>query len=52
MPILDHEVFGPIIGVIPFGSDIEALNIANDSNYALTASVWSKNHKRAKKNGG
>jgi len=49
MPIIDHEVFGPIIGVIPFDSDIEALNITNDSHYALTASVWSKNHKRAKK---
>jgi len=49
MPIIDDEVFGPVIGVIPFDNDSEALNIANDSSYALTASVWSKNHRQAKK---
>jgi len=49
MPIIEHEVFGPIIGVISFNNDSDAIGIANDSNYALTASVWSKNHGQAKK---
>ena len=49
MPIIDDEVFGPVVGVIPFENDSEALSIANDSSYALTASVWSKNQKQAKK---
>jgi succinate-semialdehyde dehydrogenase/glutarate-semialdehyde dehydrogenase len=49
MPIIDDEVFGPVVGVIPFNNDSEALDIANDSPYALTASVWSKNHSQAKK---
>jgi len=49
MPIIDDEVFGPVVAVIPFDNDSEALRIANDSPYALTASVWSKNHNQAKK---
>jgi len=49
MPIIDDEVFGPVVAVIPFGNDGEALDIANDSSYALTASVWSKNRSQAKK---
>jgi len=49
MPIIDDEVFGPVVGVIPFDNDSEAVNIANDSSYALTASVWSKNRRQAKK---
>jgi succinate-semialdehyde dehydrogenase/glutarate-semialdehyde dehydrogenase len=49
MPIIDDEIFGPVIGIIPFDNDNEALSIANDSQYALTASVWSKNRRQAKK---
>jgi len=49
MPIIDDEVFGPVVGVIPFEDDSEALSIANASAYALTASVWSKNQRQAKK---
>jgi len=49
MPIIDDEIFGPVIGIIPFDNDNEALSIANASSYALTASVWSKNRRQAKK---
>jgi succinate-semialdehyde dehydrogenase/glutarate-semialdehyde dehydrogenase len=49
MPIIDDEVFGPVIGVIPFDNDMEAVNIANSSPYGLTGSVWSRNKKQAKK---
>jgi succinate-semialdehyde dehydrogenase/glutarate-semialdehyde dehydrogenase len=49
MPIMDDEIFGPVIGVIPFDNDMEAVNIANSSPYGLTGSVWSRNKKQAKK---
>ena len=49
MPIWDDEVFGPVIGVIPFSDYQEALDIANSSPYALTGSVWSRNGRQAQK---
>lgn len=49
MSIMDGEVFGPVIGVLPFSDDSEAIKIANSSPYALTGSVWSRNKRRAKK---
>jgi succinate-semialdehyde dehydrogenase/glutarate-semialdehyde dehydrogenase len=49
MPIMDDEIFGPVIGVIPFDDDMEAVNIANSSSYGLTGSVWSRSKGQAKK---
>jgi len=49
MPIIDDEVFGPVISVSSFNDNKEALEIANASPYALTASIWSRNRKNAKK---
>jgi succinate-semialdehyde dehydrogenase/glutarate-semialdehyde dehydrogenase len=48
MPIMNDEVFGPVAGIVPVKNDDEAIRIANASFYGLTASVWSKNHARAK----
>jgi succinate-semialdehyde dehydrogenase/glutarate-semialdehyde dehydrogenase len=48
MPIMKDEIFGPVAGVYPVANDDEAIRIANASPYGLTASVWSKNHSRAK----
>ena len=42
-----EEVFGPILSVITAGSDDEAIRIANDTSYGLTASVFTANAKRA-----
>jgi aldehyde dehydrogenase (NAD+) len=42
MPAAWNEVFGPVAPVIPFGSDEEAVTLANATRYGLAASVYSK----------
>jgi len=49
MPIIDDEIFGPVISVAEFKDDKEAIELANTSPYALTGSVWSRNKKYAMK---
>jgi acyl-CoA reductase-like NAD-dependent aldehyde dehydrogenase len=38
--LAQEEVFGPVLAVIPYDGDDEAVSIANDSNYGLAGSVW------------
>jgi betaine-aldehyde dehydrogenase len=47
MRIAREEIFGPVLSVIPFDSEEEAIRIANDTEYGLAAAVWSKNINRA-----
>ena len=42
-----EEIFGPVLAVIPFDSEDDAIRIALDSPYALAASVWTGNLSRA-----
>ncbi|WP_273735364.1 aldehyde dehydrogenase [Mycolicibacterium septicum] len=42
-----EEIFGPVLTVIPYGSDDEAVAMANDSNYGLGGTVWSADQDRA-----
>lgn len=41
-----EEVFGPVMAVMPFDGDDDAVTIANDSNYGLGGSVWSADESR------
>ncbi|MGV0852864.1 aldehyde dehydrogenase family protein [Mycolicibacterium phlei] len=45
--IARQEVFGPVLVVLPFSDDDEAVRIANDSAYGLAGAVSSRNHERA-----
>lgn len=47
MAIAREEIFGPVLCVIPFDTIDEAIAIANDTEYGLAASVWSKNIDKA-----
>ena len=40
MRIMQEEIFGPVIGIIPYEDEADALRIANDSHYGLSGTVW------------
>ncbi len=47
-PILTEEIFGPVIAVLPFDTDEQALELANASSYGLTGSIWSRDRRSAR----
>ncbi len=47
MRIAQEEIFGPVVSVIPYKDDEEAIRLANDSMYGLGGAVWSRNEQRA-----
>jgi acyl-CoA reductase-like NAD-dependent aldehyde dehydrogenase len=40
MSVAREEVFGPVLAVIPFATEDEAVSLANDSRYGLAGAVW------------
>lgn len=42
MEFMRDEIFGPVVGLIPFKTSEEAISIANDTRYGLCASIWTK----------
>ncbi len=47
--LLRHEIFGPVLVVVPFDTEQEAIALANATDYGLMAAVWSENGGRQRR---
>ena len=51
MKVMTEESFGPVVGIMPVKDDHEAVSLMNDSEFGLTASLWTRDLQRAIKIG-
>jgi len=49
MRIMREETFGPVLPIMPFATDNEAVRLANDSEYGLAASIWTRDSTRGER---
>ncbi len=49
MTIAQEEIFGPVLSIIPYKDEEDAVRIANDTVYGLAGAVWSKDEARAQR---
>jgi acyl-CoA reductase-like NAD-dependent aldehyde dehydrogenase len=51
MDVMSEESFGPVVGIMKVKDDAEAIRLMNDSQYGLTASIWTEDANAAKRIG-
>jgi acyl-CoA reductase-like NAD-dependent aldehyde dehydrogenase len=51
MSVMTEESFGPVVGIMKVSDDDEAITLMNDSDYGLTAAIWTSDEQAAQKIG-